>query len=148
MTLLQDALERWFEIPAVGGRAQRLPGFGNKSRRMGGEGGLHRGMWEWPEENRRNSLCLHRWAQGPSQPSVHSQRSRQMASSAERHGAVKTRSGGKIGDGDTGLGEPASTRKPQWWEWVRLPRKKLKMDAAGTPGTRRQETWKGQGPKT
>lgn len=37
----------------------------------------------------------------------------QMASSAERHGAVKTRSGGKIGAGDTGLGKPASMRKPQ-----------------------------------
>lgn len=38
--------------------------------------GLHRGMWKWPEKNGRSSLCLHPWAQGPSQPSVHSQRSR------------------------------------------------------------------------
>ena len=37
----------------------------------------------------------------------------QMASLAERQGAVKTRSRGKIGVGDTSLGEPASTRKPQ-----------------------------------
>lgn len=37
----------------------------------------------------------------------------QTASPAERHRAVKTRSAGKMGAGDTGLGEPASTRKPQ-----------------------------------
>lgn len=63
----------------------------------------------------------------------------QMASLAERQGAVKTRSRGKIGVGDTSLGEPASTRKPQWWDWVQLPRRMLKTDAAGTPGARRQE---------
>lgn len=69
----------------------------------------------------------------------------QIASSAERHRAVKTRSAGKMGAGDTGLGEPAATRKPQGQDWVQLPREKAEGGTRGAPGTRRQGKRLGKG---
>lgn len=72
-----DSFARCFgkmiEIPAV---KEKGSAYWKQEQRHERRGGLHGGMWKWPEENRRSSLCLHPWAQPPSLSSVHSQRSR------------------------------------------------------------------------